>query len=344
MLRKLPSAAKSLCSALSGPDRGPTLRAIVDRTRVEPGLLSVTLCPIAMAERLGIPPAQISRSALSLVGEFMLRRRGIEAKLVLANAPSALDPTLIKTVALGWVWFVEIKAGATMQAIANREGVIQRRVAHLVDLAFLAPDIVRSIVEGRQPPTLTADSLIKSRHRMLWSGQRAWILGSETPLFFGGEFPVIGRTRSVLTTNKIPVKCLRQIIDKPLSGRTELRENFARNAENQLTSLLISLLAGKPSRKIAERRPRHRGSARRAAGPAPRSWRQLIATKYGPASAIFKIVLSLCSRRRSEGQTRACCPGRTSLPCRRVSSRDNAAGQPDTLLLPKADKPISSTA
>ena len=124
-----------------------------------------------------LPPAQISRSALSLVGEFTLRRRGIEAKLVLANTPSALDRTLLKTVALGWVWFEEIKAGATMQAIANREGVTQRRVAHLVNLAFLAPDIVRSIVEGRQPPTLTADRLIKSRHRRLWSDQRAWISG-----------------------------------------------------------------------------------------------------------------------------------------------------------------------
>ena len=64
-----------------------------------------------------------------------------------------------------------------MQAIANRAGVTQRRVAHLVNLAFLAPDIARSIVEGRQPPTLTADSLIKSRHRRLWSDQRAWISG-----------------------------------------------------------------------------------------------------------------------------------------------------------------------
>ena len=73
---------------------------------------------------------------------------------MLANTPSALDRTLIKTVALGWVWFEEIKAGTTMQAIANREGVSQRRVAHLVDLAFLAPDIVRSIVEGCEPPTL----------------------------------------------------------------------------------------------------------------------------------------------------------------------------------------------
>jgi hypothetical protein len=175
MLRKLPSAAKSLCSALSGPGRGPTMQAIVASGRVEPGLLSVTLCPEAVAERLGVPLAHISRRALSLIGEFPLRRRGVEAKLVLASTPSALDRTLLKTVALGWVWFEEIKAGATMQAIADREGITQRRVAHLVDLAFLAPDIVRSIVEGRQPPTLTADRLIKSRHRMFWSDQRTWL-------------------------------------------------------------------------------------------------------------------------------------------------------------------------
>jgi hypothetical protein len=175
LLTKLPPAARSLCSALSGPDRGPTLRAIVASARIEPGRLLVTLCPEALAERLGIPLAQIGRDALSLAGECTLRRRGVEAKLVLANTPSALDHTLLRSVALGWAWFEEIKAGATMQAIANREGVTQRRVAHLVDLAFLAPDIVRSIVEGRQPPTLTADRLIKSRHRMLWSDQRAWL-------------------------------------------------------------------------------------------------------------------------------------------------------------------------
>jgi DNA invertase Pin-like site-specific DNA recombinase len=175
MMTKLPSAARSLSTALSGPDRGPTLRAIVDSARIEPGLLSVTLCPEALAERLGVPLAQISRDARSLVGAFALRRRGVEAKLVLANTPASLDRTLVKSVALAWAWFEEIKAGATMQAIADREGVTQRRVAHLVDLAFLAPEIVRSIVEGRQPPTLTADRLIKSRHRMLWSDQQAWI-------------------------------------------------------------------------------------------------------------------------------------------------------------------------
>ena len=112
-----------------------------------------------------------------VVGAFTLRRRGVEAKLVLANTPAALDRTLVRAVALGWIWFEEVKGGATMQAIANREGITQRRVAHLVDLAFLAPDIVQAIVDGRQSPTLTANSLVKSRHRPLWPHQRTWISG-----------------------------------------------------------------------------------------------------------------------------------------------------------------------
>ena len=85
MLTKLSSAARVLCSALSGPDRGPTLRAIVDRTRIEPGRLSVTLCSEALAERLGVPLAQISRDALSLVGAFALADAG--------SKPRSCSPT-----------------------------------------------------------------------------------------------------------------------------------------------------------------------------------------------------------------------------------------------------------
>ena len=60
-----------------------------------------------------------------------------------------------------------------MTTIPRREGMTQRRVDHLVDLTYLAPDIVAAIVEGRHPPTLTADRLIKAKHRPLWAHQRA---------------------------------------------------------------------------------------------------------------------------------------------------------------------------
>ena len=48
-----------------------------------------------------------------------------------------------------------------------------RYVGRLIRLAFLAPDIVESIVEGRQPTTLTAEAL--TRHIALplsWRSQR----------------------------------------------------------------------------------------------------------------------------------------------------------------------------
>jgi len=45
--------------------------------------------------------------------------------------------------------------------IAAREGLAVRYVGRLIRLAFLAPDIVESIVEGRQPTSLTVEALTR---------------------------------------------------------------------------------------------------------------------------------------------------------------------------------------
>jgi hypothetical protein len=149
--------------------------ALADAGRIQPSRLSVTLEPVALAGHLGVLPANINHDALTLTGAFALRRRGVEARLVLGDTSPEVVGTLLKNVAQGWAWFEEIKAGMTMRVIADREGMTQRRIAHLVDLAFLAPDIVQAIVDGRQMATLTADSLIKSQHRIAWADQRVWI-------------------------------------------------------------------------------------------------------------------------------------------------------------------------
>jgi len=81
------------------------LKAIVASVRIALGLLSVTLCTIVIAMRLAVPLAQISRGALSLVGERTLCHRGIEAKVVLDSAPCSLDRMLVKAVALCWLRF-----------------------------------------------------------------------------------------------------------------------------------------------------------------------------------------------------------------------------------------------
>ena len=81
--------------ALSGPDQAPTLEALVESGRIEPRLISITLCPTALAEHLGVAPAQINQEALSLVGAFTLLRRGGEARLVLGDRSCVVDRKLL---------------------------------------------------------------------------------------------------------------------------------------------------------------------------------------------------------------------------------------------------------
>ena len=46
-------------------------------------------------------------------------------------------------------------------AIASRSGVSHSYVKKLIPLAFLAPDIVKAIVAGKQPAHLTTQRLIR---------------------------------------------------------------------------------------------------------------------------------------------------------------------------------------
>ena len=59
-------------------------------------------------------------------------------------------------------------------ALAKREGVSPSYFTRLVRLSYLAPDITQAILDGRQPPDLTADKLLAhSRLPLAWHEQRA---------------------------------------------------------------------------------------------------------------------------------------------------------------------------
>ncbi|MEM7169245.1 MAG: recombinase family protein [Pseudomonadota bacterium] len=174
-IRKLPAVIESLITGLKGPERSSTLKKLVSRGSIATGQMSIWLNPESLAERLQIDPSQIGAATLRLEGRFVLRRRGVEAKLIMGNNTSNSDATLIKTIAQGWAWFEELKRGKTMAEIAERHGISQRRVAHLVDLAFLAPDLVKAILAGKQSPTLTADRLVKSKVPLSWKQQQKMI-------------------------------------------------------------------------------------------------------------------------------------------------------------------------
>lgn len=93
-----------------------------------------------------------------------MKRRGVEMRLVIEeNHPVRIDPILIKAIARAHCWYGDFISGrvATPVEIASRHGLDKGYVSRVINLAFLAPDIVEDIVSGRQPADFTIHKLLR---------------------------------------------------------------------------------------------------------------------------------------------------------------------------------------
>ena len=144
----------------------------VAKVDIAPRLLSIELDESAIAKHLELPVKRLSIDALTISTAFRLRRKGVETKIILGNAPSEIDLTLIHNVVKAMGWFEEIKSGQTFTQIAARAETSKRRVQDVIDLAFLAPDIIEQAVNGTLPIHFTSDYLIKTGVPADWTMQR----------------------------------------------------------------------------------------------------------------------------------------------------------------------------
>jgi site-specific DNA recombinase len=87
---------------------------------------------------------------------------------------------LIKAVARGRAWFEELAAGQarSLHDLAQRDGISRRYIRRLVDLAFLNPQLVEAILQGRQPVELTATRLTDIDLPLDWTEQQHRLLAS----------------------------------------------------------------------------------------------------------------------------------------------------------------------
>jgi len=69
----------------------------------------------------------------------------------------------LKAIARAHRWVNQLQEGKALsiKEIAKVEGFNPRYVAHIMPLAYLAPDITESILGGNQPLTLNLDRLLK---------------------------------------------------------------------------------------------------------------------------------------------------------------------------------------
>lgn len=157
---------------------GAGILACIAKAAIEPGSVEITLEPAAVGLLLEIDPVTISPKAMNFAVPFQYRKRGVEAKLVIgASAPVGIDVILVRNIALAHRCFEGIKHGRTIEEMAAAEKVSTRRIRQLIDLAFLAPDIVKSIVQGSQPAGLNCEWLLRNPFSADWQEQRRAVAG-----------------------------------------------------------------------------------------------------------------------------------------------------------------------
>ena len=150
---------------------------------IEDSAISIAVRKRLLVAETGAASETSPNHTILLSAPVAFRRRGVETKLVLPSAldtqnAGRIDAALVKAVARGRIWFEQLAAGgaASLEAIAHRAGVSPRYVSRLLPLAFLAPEIIEAIMQGRHPADLSAARLTNRLELPLdWAHQRALI-------------------------------------------------------------------------------------------------------------------------------------------------------------------------
>ncbi len=160
--------SERLASASVGETR-PFIRQVISRIVVHAENVDILLDKQALRSTLlgggsSPTPAKADRrnTPLALRIRARLQRCGGEVRLVLpANTAGEIPthplPSLIKAVARAHEWYKRILSGQLTgsRSIAETTGRDERYVSRILQCAFLAPDIVESILDGRQLAKMT---------------------------------------------------------------------------------------------------------------------------------------------------------------------------------------------
>ena len=145
---------------------------LIERIDIARGRITAALDHEAVAELLGIDSDRINGDLMTISSEFRHRKRGVETRIILAGAAAPRDETLFRNIARANRYLALIISGQTFTEIGETEGVTARRIQQLIELSFLAPEVIRDVFEGRQPIGLTTEWLLRHAYSANWKDQR----------------------------------------------------------------------------------------------------------------------------------------------------------------------------
>jgi len=114
---------------------------------------------------------------VEIFAEMQLRSWAGRTEIVRGNRRAVgsthIDAALVRGLARAHALVRERRSShQTSDAFGAEHGAAPSYIRRLSRLAFLAPDIQQAIVEGRQPPGVTMERLMRIDLPMSWSGQR----------------------------------------------------------------------------------------------------------------------------------------------------------------------------
>jgi site-specific DNA recombinase len=161
------------------PSGGPLLRTLIQRILINTDSILLEIKRSSLATLLGAPDKGTSAdAAFPLVIPIQVKRRGVEAKLVMSavgSRPIAIDTKLIRAIAEAQCWFSLLAQGQaiSLRDLARRSGRDAGEISRTLPLAFLSPDLIAAILDGSQSPQLTTRQLKRIRTLPFrWSEQR----------------------------------------------------------------------------------------------------------------------------------------------------------------------------
>lgn len=141
-----------------------SLGAIIDTGKISKGQIQISLDREIISEELKIPAAEINPTFLLIAKPFALRRRGVETRIVASEEVPAPDATLTLILAKAHRWAAELRAGKSLLEIAANAGHSDSYVRVRAQLAFLSPKIQQAILDGRQPPELSVERIVRTKN------------------------------------------------------------------------------------------------------------------------------------------------------------------------------------
>src|ERR1700693_3473848 len=175
-------------SELTQARKRAILVALIQRIDLRHDRIQIQLRTSRVARTLGgsaapepepLPDGGEDPAPLVLSATGRLQRVGMGMKMLIDGAAAAKpDPRLIKLIVRAQALRTQLEQGGgrNVSEIAHAQKMDGSYFSRVVRLAYLAPDIIGAILEGRQPANLTAAKIIEtSQLPMTWRDQRLYL-------------------------------------------------------------------------------------------------------------------------------------------------------------------------